>query len=97
MVTTLVFDIETVPDLEGGRRIHGLEGMNDGEVAAAMSTLRLAAKGTDFQPAHLQRIVAISVALRRARVSAAGRWERSPATRPNWCGASSTASKSTGR
>lgn len=61
----LVFDIETVPDLEGGRRIHGLEGMNDGEVAAAMSTLRLANKGTDFQPAHLQRIVAISVALRQ--------------------------------
>jgi len=61
----LVFDIETVPDLAGGRRILGLEGMNDAEVAAAMRTLRLAAKGNDFQPAHLQRIVAISVALRQ--------------------------------
>jgi len=61
----LVFDIETVPDLAGGRRILGLEGMNDGEVATAMRTLRLAAKGNDFQPAHLQRIVAISVALRQ--------------------------------
>ncbi|WP_205527291.1 3'-5' exonuclease [Solimonas sp. K1W22B-7] len=63
--TTLVFDIETVPDLEGGRRIHDLQGMNDGEVAAAMRSLRMAAKGNDFQPAHLQRIVAISVSLRQ--------------------------------
>ena len=61
----LVFDIETIPDLEGGRRILGLEGMNDGEVAAAMRHTRLAEKGSDFQPAHLQRVVAISVALRQ--------------------------------
>jgi len=65
MQPTLVFDIETVPDLEGGRRILGLEGMNDQEVASAMRTLRLAQKGNDFQPAHLQRVVAISVALRQ--------------------------------
>lgn len=61
---TLVFDIETIPDLEGGRRVLGLDGMNDGEVAAAMRTLRLAEKGHDFQPAHLHRIVAISAVLR---------------------------------
>lgn len=61
----LVFDIETIPDLEGGRKILGLEGMNDGEVAAAMRHTRLAEKGSDFQPAHLQRVVAISVALRQ--------------------------------
>jgi predicted PolB exonuclease-like 3'-5' exonuclease len=64
MSPTLVFDIETVPDLEGGRRVLGLEGMNDGEVAAAMRTLRLADKGHDFQPVHLHRIVAISAVLR---------------------------------
>lgn len=61
----LVFDIETIPDLEGGRRVLGLEGMNDAEVWAAMKTLRLAQKGSDFMPAHLQRVVAISVALRQ--------------------------------
>ena len=61
---TLVFDIETIPDLEGGRRVLGLDGMNDSEVAAAMRTLRLANKGHDFQPAHLHRIVAISAVLR---------------------------------
>ncbi len=60
----LVFDIETIPDLDGGRRIFGLETMNDAEIWAAMKTLRLARKGNDFMPAHLQRVVAISVALR---------------------------------
>src|SRR3546814_9457363 len=61
----LVFDIETIPDLDGGRRIMGLEQMNDAEVWAAMKTQRLAQKGNDFMPGHLQRVVAISVALRQ--------------------------------
>jgi predicted PolB exonuclease-like 3'-5' exonuclease len=60
----LVFDIETIPDLDGGRRIHDLEAMDDAGVWAAMKTLRQAHKGNDFMPAHLQRVVAISVALR---------------------------------
>ncbi|HKY90759.1 MAG TPA: 3'-5' exonuclease [Nevskiaceae bacterium] len=61
---TLVFDIETVPDLDGARRILGMESANDDAVAAAMTTIRRAEKGTDFQPAHLQRVVAISCCLR---------------------------------
>jgi len=60
----LVFDLETVPDLETGRRIHGLDGCSDDEVASAMGALRWAERGNDFQPAHLQRIVAISCVLR---------------------------------
>ena len=59
----MVFDIETIPDVDGGRRIHGYAG-SDAEVAAQMAEQRLADKGTDFQPSHLHRIVAISVALR---------------------------------
>lgn len=61
----LVFDIETIPDIEGSRRVLGLDAMNDAEVWAAMKTKRLAEKGSDFMPAHLQRVVAISVALRK--------------------------------
>ena len=61
----LVFDIETVPDLEAGRRIHGLEGLSDEDVAQAMTSLRVQQRGNDFQPSHLHRIVAISIALRR--------------------------------
>jgi 3'-5' exonuclease len=60
----LVFDIETVPDLEGGRRIHGFTGLDDEAAAQAMAAQRLAEKGTDFQPPHLHRVVAISCCLR---------------------------------
>ncbi|HEX4938646.1 MAG TPA: 3'-5' exonuclease, partial [Candidatus Kapabacteria bacterium] len=35
-MNVLVFDIETVPDLEGGRRLFGLEGLKDGDTADAM-------------------------------------------------------------
>jgi predicted PolB exonuclease-like 3'-5' exonuclease len=64
--TTLAFDIETVPDVEGGRRLHDLDGLGDADVASAMQHTRLQQRGTDFLPHHLQRIVAISCALRSA-------------------------------
>lgn len=60
----LVFDIETVPDTDAGRAILGLDGVDDAAVMQAMASVRLQARGSDFQPAHLQRIVAISAALR---------------------------------
>lgn len=60
----LVFDIETVPDVDGWRRIQGLENLPDADAAVAMQTLRRADKGSDFMPGHLQRVVAISVAMR---------------------------------
>ena len=31
-----VFDIETIPDLEAGRRIYGLDGLSDEDTAKAM-------------------------------------------------------------
>lgn len=62
--TVLVFDIETIPDLDGGRKLYNLHGLSDDDVAAAMASMRQQAKGTDFQPVHLHRIVAISVVLR---------------------------------
>ncbi|MEZ5561489.1 MAG: 3'-5' exonuclease [Gammaproteobacteria bacterium] len=61
---TMVFDIETVPDVESGRRILDLEGLPDDEVAKAMTFHRLQETGSDFLPLHLQRIVAISVVWR---------------------------------
>jgi 3'-5' exonuclease len=61
----LVFDIETVPDTETGRRLLGLDGLDDATVMQAMGALRLQARGNDFQPSHLHRVVAISIALRR--------------------------------
>lgn len=60
----LVFDIETVPDTDFGRRYHGLEGLDDAEVAKAMQNRRRQATGGDFLPLHQHRVVAISVLLR---------------------------------
>jgi 3'-5' exonuclease len=61
----LVFDIETVPDVEQGRRLYNLEGLADAEVAKAMFTLqRQSHAGNEFLPLEQQRIVTISCALR---------------------------------
>ena len=58
------FDIETVPDVEFGRRMWDLEGLSDADVGTAMTFMRQQKAGTDFLPLHQHRIVAISVALR---------------------------------
>jgi len=63
-MNTLVFDIETVPDVDFGRRLYGLEGLADGQVARAMFALRRQQTGGDFLPPEQQRVVAISCALR---------------------------------
>jgi len=60
------FDIETVPDVEFGRRILGLDGLSDEDAATAMSFKRQQAVGHEFLPLHQHRVVAISVALRTA-------------------------------
>ena len=60
----LVFDIETVPDVELGRRLHGLDGLDDAAVAKAMFACQRAATGHDFLPHLQQRVVAIACALR---------------------------------
>lgn len=63
-MNVFVFDIETVPDVEGGRRLHGLEGLSDKDVAAVMFNKRRQENGTEFLRLHLQRVVAISAVLR---------------------------------
>ena len=64
-MNTLVFDIETVPDVAFGRRLHGLAGLADAQVAKAMFALRRQHTGADFLPPEQHRVVAISCALRR--------------------------------
>jgi 3'-5' exonuclease len=63
-MNTLVFDIETVPDVDLGRRMYGLEGLADAQVAKAMFALRRQHAGSDFLPPEQQRVAAISCALR---------------------------------
>jgi predicted PolB exonuclease-like 3'-5' exonuclease len=58
------FDIETIPDVELGRELLGLEGLEDDDVVTAMTFKRQQSAGTDFLPLHQHRVIAISVALR---------------------------------
>jgi 3'-5' exonuclease len=61
----LVFDIETIPDVEGLRRVHALDAsIPDANVAEMAFQLRRQATGGDFLPLHFQRVIAISCALR---------------------------------
>jgi 3'-5' exonuclease len=65
MTPTLVFDIETVPDIAGLRRLHALPAsLSDADVLSWASQQRRAATGGDFFPLHLQRVIAIACALR---------------------------------
>ncbi|STX51542.1 3'-5' exonuclease [Legionella busanensis] len=59
----LVFDIETIPDIETGKRLYSLDDLSDEDVATAMGALRKAKTGNDFLPHYLQRVVAISLVL----------------------------------
>lgn len=65
MPPVLVFDIETIPDVPGLRRLHDLpDELADAEVAELAFQQRRAQSGTDFLPHYLQRIVTISCVFR---------------------------------
>ena len=65
MTPILVFDVETVPDCEGIRRIHDLPAdLADREVAEVAFQKRRTQTGNDFLPPHLQRVIVISCVLR---------------------------------
>ena len=70
-MNTLVFDIETVPDVELGRRLYDLEGLDDAAVAKAMFAQQRARSGTEFLPHVQQRVIAIACVLRTPRAAAA--------------------------
>lgn len=64
-MNVLVFDIETIPDTDAGRRLYGLDGLSDADVARAMAAKRREQTGdSDFLRHHLHRVVAISLVLR---------------------------------
>ena len=60
----LVFDIETIPDVELGRRLPGLADLEDAAVAEAMFARRTEETGSSFLPYEQHRVVAISATLR---------------------------------
>ena len=64
LIPVLVFDIETVPDVAGIRKLREVDAaVPDADVAAMAFQLRRQSAGHDFLPLHLQRVIAISCAL----------------------------------
>jgi predicted PolB exonuclease-like 3'-5' exonuclease len=65
MTPILVFDIETIPDCPGIRRLYDLPAdLADQEVAEVAFQKRRAKSGSDFLPPHLQRVAVVSCLLR---------------------------------
>ena len=65
LTPVLVFDIETIPDIAGLRRIHGIDAVvSDEQVAAMAFQRRRQTTNNDFLQLHLHRVIAISCALR---------------------------------
>ena len=65
-MNVMAFDMETIPDVDAGRRLYGLERLAEEDAARAMfQQRRQETGGSEFLPLHLHRIVAISIALRR--------------------------------
>jgi predicted PolB exonuclease-like 3'-5' exonuclease len=65
MTPVLCFDLETVPDVDGLRRLRPeWAHLDDAEVAARAMAERREKTGGDFLPHHLHRIVAIGCAFR---------------------------------
>jgi len=62
-LNTLVFDIETIPDTDLGRRLYGVEDLDDADVGKIMFFKQRQARGTEFLPVYQHRIVAISAVL----------------------------------
>jgi len=64
MNNILVFDIETIPDAEAGRKLYDMgDDIDPVDITKAMNFLQLQKTGGEFQPLHLHKIVQISVAL----------------------------------
>jgi len=65
MTPVLCFDIETIPDIVGLRKLYDLpETLAEAEVAEFAFQKQRAKNGSDFLPLHLQRVVVISCAMR---------------------------------
>jgi hypothetical protein len=65
MTPILVFDIETVPDVAGARRLQpAWSSLSDAELAQRLFDERREKTGSDFLPLHLHRVVAISCVFR---------------------------------
>ncbi|GAA5234372.1 3'-5' exonuclease [Verticiella sediminum] len=65
MTPTLVFDLETIPDVQGLRALNDwAQGLDDAAVVERACAERREAVGHDFLPLHLQRIAVVGCVFR---------------------------------
>ena len=65
MIPTLIFDLETIPDIKNIRRLYNLdETLSDFDVVNIANFKRRQKVGHDFLPVHLHQVVAISCVLK---------------------------------
>jgi len=65
LTPVLVFDIETVPDIEGLRKLYELgSDLAPADIAEMAFQSRRQATGNDFLPLHVHKVIAISCVLR---------------------------------
>lgn len=62
-MNTLVFDLQTIPDIDGARRLYDLHGLSDDDVAKALYHKCRQLTGQEILPLHLNKITAISTIL----------------------------------
>jgi predicted PolB exonuclease-like 3'-5' exonuclease len=61
-MSMLALAIQTIPDIETGRRLHNIENLSDLGVAKAMFHLQQQRTGSEELPLYLQQIVSIAIA-----------------------------------
>lgn len=65
MTPVLCFDIETIPDIAGLRRLNGIDAaVSDAAVAEAAFAARREKTGNDFLPLHLHRVLVVGCLFR---------------------------------
>lgn len=65
MTPTLVFDLETIPDADGLRKLNGWSAdVPDAEVVERALTARREAVGHDFLPLHLHKVAVVGCVFR---------------------------------
>ena len=57
---TIIYDIETIPDLDFGRKHMNLNGLSDEDIGRSMFFQQLQKHGNEFLPIDLQKIIIIS-------------------------------------
>jgi len=61
-MATLALALQTIPDIETGRRLHNISNLSDLGVAKAMFHLQQQSTGLEDLPLYLQKIVSIALA-----------------------------------